>query len=159
MKAEFDFGSFIFRPFIPKWILKLLFRIPEWKTDYNAALAEAKQSNKVVFALFTGSDWCGHCINLHNEVLTSGLFYSWADKKVVLLKLEFLKYSQLPKALVQQNKMLANKYNVKLFPTAIALNADGSERGWSVGYSKGTGAKNWLIQFETNAKMNQSPAP
>jgi hypothetical protein len=61
--------------------------------------------------------------------------------------------------LVQQNEMLANKYNVKVFPTAIAINADGSERGRSVGYSKGTGPRNWLIQFETNAKMNQSPAP
>lgn len=159
MKAEFDFGKIIYRPFIPKWIWKLLFRIPEWKTDYKSALAEAKQTNKVVFALFTGSDWCGYCINLHKEVLTSGLFYSWADKKAILLKIEYLKYGQLPPELLQQNQMLANKYQIQGYPTAIGLNADGMERGRLVGYSKGTGPKNYLIQFEKNAKLNQSPSP
>ena len=45
MKVDFDFNNLIFR-IIPDWILKLIMRIPEWKTDYNAALAEAKQNKK-----------------------------------------------------------------------------------------------------------------
>lgn len=159
MKVEFDFNTLMFRFFFPKWILKLFFRIPEWKTDYNAALAEAKKSNKVVFALFTGSNWCTYCKYLHKEVLTSWIFYSWADKKVVLLKLDFPKYTKLPPALVKQNQMLYNKYKVQGYPEAIGLNSDGTERGRSEGYSIGTGAKSWLIQFETKAKMNKSPGP
>lgn len=144
MKAEFNFGTFIFRPFISKLLLKFLFRIPEWKTDYNTALAEAKKNKKVVFALFSDTVYCYYCKYLHIEVLTSGLFYSWADKKVVLWKADL---------------NLAAKYNVLGIPTAIGLNSDGTERGRSVGYSPGTGPKSWLIQFETNAKMNQSPGP
>lgn len=159
MSDQFDFKNYLFQFSLPKWVWGLIYRTPEWKTDYNAALSEAKQTNKIVFALFTGSDWCGHCISLQSEVLTSGVFLSWAAKKVVLLKLEFLKKTQLPPALVQQNQMLSNKYNVQGYPTAIGLNSDGSERGRSEGYSKGTGPQAWLIQFETNAKMNQSPAP
>ena len=67
--VEFDFGPFILKKIL-WWIGKLL-PLPEWKTDYNSVFAEAEQNNKVVFALFTGSDWCQHCINLHEEVLTS----------------------------------------------------------------------------------------
>lgn len=158
MKVDFDFNNLFF-PFIPDWILKLIMRIPEWKTDYNVALAEAKQNKKVVFALFTGSDWCSYCIYLHKEVLTSPLFLSWASKRVVLLMIDFPKYTKLPPNLSKQNQMLKNKYKVTGYPTAIGLNPDGIERGRSNGYSPGTGPKGWLIQFETNAKMNQSPTP
>ena len=34
----------------------------EWQTDYAKALATAKAQNKQVLLDFTGSDWCGPCI-------------------------------------------------------------------------------------------------
>jgi thiol:disulfide interchange protein len=162
-KFDFDFHKLLFQRYVPKWMQKtwiqIFYRLPTWNTDYNTALAEGSLTKKIVFALFTGSDWCKPCINLHNEVLTSAVFCSWASLKVVLLKLEFLQSAVLPPALVAQNQMLMAKYNVQGFPSAIGLNSDGSERGRLGGYTKGMGPQAWLIQFETNAKMNQLPPP
>ncbi len=159
MDRILDFNKNRFLSVIPKWILKLVIPIPVWMTDYQAALQEASQKKKIVFALFTGSDWCGHCVYLHVEVLTSGLFYLWANQRVVLLKIENLKYSKLPPELEKQNQMLQAKYNAYSYPTAIGLNADGTERGRTTGYSMGMGPKAYLIKFESDAKMNSLPFP
>jgi len=155
-KANFDFHKLIFQIYVPPWIQERYFKII-WETDYDAALTKAAQTNKIVFTLFRGSDWCGHCISLDREVLNSVLFRVWAILKVVLLDIDFPHNTDLPPDLVQQNITLYAKYNVQGVPTAIGLNHDGSERGRLVGYSKGTGPQSWLIQFETNAKMNQLP--
>lgn len=129
----------------------LIFQTPQWYTDDKVALAEAKKAGKVVFALFTGPTWCGYCMYLENEVISTGTFLNWAQQKVVLLKVDFPK-PNLPSS--DPSQKLAAKYKVSGFPTAIGLNADGSERGRLVGYSKGSGPQIWLSQFETNAKMN-----
>jgi len=131
----------------------LIFQTPQWCTDDKAALAEAKKAGKIVFALFTGTNWCIYCKYLENEVISTGTFLTWAHQKVVLLKVDFPKPG-LPSS--HPSMKLASKYKVSGFPTAIGLNADGSERGRHVGYSSGTGPQIWLSQFETNAKMNSS---
>ena len=38
----------------------------QWQTDYSAALEQAGKENKMVLLDFTGSDWCGWCIKLHD---------------------------------------------------------------------------------------------
>ena len=35
-----------------------------WETDYKKAQEEAKANHKLVLLNFTGSDWCGWCIQL-----------------------------------------------------------------------------------------------
>ena len=47
-------------------------RIP-WRTDFDAARAEAAQTGKPVFAYFT-ADWCGPCQSLKST--------TWADPNV-----------------------------------------------------------------------------
>lgn len=127
-----------------------IFLTPQWYTDDKVAFAEAKKASKIVFALFTAPSWCGHCLYLENEVLSTGTFLNWAHQKVVLLKVDFSQ--SVPRT--DPKWKLKQKYNVSGYPTAIGLNADGSERGRLVGYSKGSGPQIWLTQFETNAKMN-----
>jgi len=39
-----------------------------WYTDINEASAIAKKENKPMMLFFTGSDWCGWCVRLQNEV-------------------------------------------------------------------------------------------
>jgi hypothetical protein len=173
-KANFDFQKLIYRLPIPTWMWEHLY-IPAWirekyfpwlreryfkitwETDYNVALSKAKETDKIVFALFRGSDWCDYCKILDKEVLNSLLFHVWAILKVVLLDIDFPMYTELPPGVATQNIKLYEKYNVPGLPTAIGLNPDGSERGRLVGYSKGIGPKAYLIQFETNTKMNLLP--
>lgn len=155
MEDPFDFGNPSFLAALPKWARGLFVAAPEWTTDYDAALAAAQQTNKIVFLLFW-RDICGHCTSLHEEVLNSGLFWLWADKKAVLLE------AHIPGDwgnISEQSQMLVSKYGVSALPTAIGLDPDGTKRGQVSSYSTGTGPKAWLIQFETATKMNQSPVP
>ena len=45
----------------------------EWQTDYEQALATAKAAKKCVLLDFTGSDWCGPCIQMKKVVFEGGL--------------------------------------------------------------------------------------
>ncbi|MCA9784845.1 MAG: thioredoxin family protein, partial [Candidatus Cloacimonetes bacterium] len=45
-----------------------------WITDYEEALKLAKKERKLVLVDFTGSDWCGWCIKLKDEVFSKEEF-------------------------------------------------------------------------------------
>ena len=47
-----------------------------WTQDFAAAKARAKAEKKDLLVDFTGSDWCGWCIKLDNEVFSNCLLYT-----------------------------------------------------------------------------------
>jgi len=108
----------------------------EWLTNFEQALAEAKQSNKPILIDFTGSDWCPWCIRLRSEVFDQPEFESWAQDNVVLFEADF------PKRVAQDdntkaiNEALMEKYGVRGFPTVVLISADGMEKG-RTGYEPG----------------------
>jgi thioredoxin-related protein len=53
-----------------------------WTLDINAALKKAKAENKKVYLLFTGSDWCGFCIRLKDDVFSKKDFQKIAQKSL-----------------------------------------------------------------------------
>jgi len=113
----------------------------EWTTNYKEALAKAAETDKKVLAWFTGSDWCGWCTKLDNEVFKKAAFKAWANKNVVLLELDFPKRKRLPAELKQQNNALRNKHGIRGYPTVIIL--DSQERVMAkLGYMRG-GPKAW----------------
>jgi thioredoxin-related protein len=89
----------------------------EWYTDLMKAQEISKSSNKPIFAFFTGSDWCGWCKKLQNEVFEKPEFIDWAKKNVVLLELDFPRRKQLPPELAQQNANLQEAFQIQGFPT------------------------------------------
>jgi len=107
-----------------------------WMTDYNKALEKAKAENKKVLMDFTGSDWCGWCIKLDNEVFSQSAFKQYADKNLVLLKLDFPKTKSQSSALKKQNSDLAKKYGIEGYPTIIVLDSSGDKIG-KLGYVEG----------------------
>ena len=60
-----------------------------WHTDINEASAIAKKENKPMMLFFTGSDWCGWCVRLQNEVFRTPEFEAWAKANVILVELDF----------------------------------------------------------------------
>ena len=61
----------------------------QWLTDVPKAQAQAKSEKKLVMLDFTGSDWCGWCIKLHNEVFSKPEFSEYAKKNLVLVEVDF----------------------------------------------------------------------
>lgn len=130
-------------------------RAAEWTTDYEKALAEAKKSNKLVLADFTGSDWCGWCKLLKKEVFDTDEFKAWADKNVVLLELDFPRTIKLPADLKAQNDKLNTKFGIRGYPTILFMDADGNEVGRN-GYFDG-GPADWIKDAELSM-LDKNPA-
>jgi protein disulfide-isomerase len=117
-----------------------------WNTDLNKALTLAKKENKVVLIDFTGSDWCRWCKRLNDEVFSKEEFEKFANKNLVLVKVDFPRYIEQSNATKYYNQKLANMFGVKGFPTVILLDKDG--RGiLKTGYVRG-GVDNYIQQLK-----------
>jgi protein disulfide-isomerase len=121
-----------------------------WHTDMNKAIAISKEENKPIFLFFTGSDWCGWCIRLQNEVFKTPEFTTWAKEKVVLVELDFPRRKQLEETLRNQNNQLQQLFQVRGYPTVWftkeGVGVDGKtslEQIGSTGYVAG-GPTAWL---------------
>ncbi len=125
-----------------------------WQTDFKAAQAKAKQEKKYLLVDFTGSDWCIWCIRLHNEVFDKEPFKAEAPKQFVLVELDFPHEKELSDDLKKQNKELAEKYNVKGFPTVLLLDAEGEVMA-RTGYREG-GAEEYLKELAELPKIYQN---
>ncbi len=108
----------------------------EWLDNYEEAKKLAKEQDKFILADFTGSDWCGWCIKLKNEVFQTPEFKSWADKNVVLLELDFPRKKQLSQSIKEQNEALRDKHKVRGYPTIVFMDPSGEEVG-RTGYQRG----------------------
>jgi protein disulfide-isomerase len=108
----------------------------EWQTDYGKALEMAKSQHKQVFLDFTGSDWCGPCIELRKRVLSRPDFAAYADKNLVLVEIDYPQRKQQSAELKQQNEKLSHQYGIdeKGFPTIVLLDPDGKKVREFTGY-------------------------
>ncbi len=113
-----------------------------YTTSYDDAMKEAKRTGKPVLAYFTGSDWCGWCKKLDQEVLDTRAFNEWASEYVVMLVLDYPKYHQQDPDVKAQNSRLMGKYAIKGYPTVLALSVKGEVMA-SQGYQEG-GAAKWI---------------
>ncbi|WOO42814.1 thioredoxin family protein [Rubellicoccus peritrichatus] len=123
-----------------------------WVTDYDAALKQAKAEGKDVMIDFTGSDWCGWCIKLHDEILDKEAFKEYAKENLVLVYLDYPRGKPQTEALKEQNEKLSEKYGIRGFPTLVILNSDGKKIG-QMGYQKG-GPKPFVEALEKVTKKS-----
>ena len=113
-----------------------------WYQVYDQALAQAKASGKPMLIDFTGSDWCGWCIKLDEEVFSTSEFKAWAKDHVVLLKLDFPQMTPQPKSLKEQNAALRDKFKIRGYPTILFVDATEQKIG-DYGYDQG-GPGPWI---------------
>jgi thioredoxin-related protein len=99
----------------------------EWLTDFPAAKKQAAAEKKRILMLFTGSDWCPHCIQWEKEVFSKPEFEEYARTNFVLVLVDFPDRKKLPKAQERANDTLKDKYNVGEYPELFVLDAKGKE--------------------------------
>ncbi len=109
----------------------------EWETDYEQALATAKASKKCVLLDFTGSDWCGPCIQMKKAVFSKAAFLDYAKKNLVLVEIDYPRRKVLPAKITKQNERLSDQYGIDNsgYPTVVLLNPEGKILGQLEGYS------------------------
>lgn len=131
----------------------------QWHTNLEEARSLSDAQHKPIFGFFTGSDWCGWCRKLQNEVFSKPAFVQWANEHVILLELDFPRRTQLPQELAEQNMALQQAFNVRGYPTIwiffAALNE--AKTGFnlnalgSLGYPSGAEAGKEELKFLENA--------
>lgn len=126
----------------------------DWGTDFEAARKAAVEGKKLILADFTGSDWCPWCIKLDSEVFQKDAFKTFAKESLVLFVADFPNEKQLPKDLAEKNRKLAEKYDVKGFPTVLLLDADGKVLA-RTGYRRG-GAESYVEHLKSLMKDAKS---
>ena len=126
----------------------------EWETDFDKAQKRAAKEGKPMLVNFTGSDWCGWCIKLEGEVFSKKEFASWAEKNVILVKLDFPRKSNQSAAEKKRNQELSKKYGVRGFPTILFIDGKGKAIGKS-GYLRG-GPSAWIKSAEGILKQTPS---
>ena len=101
-----------------------------WTSDFDAALKEAKASDKTVLIDFTGSDWCAWCIKLKQEVFDQPEFETGAKDKFVFVELDYPKdKARLTEAVAKQNEVLLKRYPIKGYPTILLCDGEGRPFG------------------------------
>src|SRR4030095_8447735 len=91
------------------------------------AFALAKEKNKPLLLVFSGSDWCAPCMRFEKNVLEDPVFERFCDSSLIVLQADFPQTKKLLEETVQQNEKLAEKYNPKgTFPLIVLLYPDGS---------------------------------
>ena len=107
-----------------------------WSTDVPAALEQAQSQEKDLLIDFTGSDWCGWCMKLDEEVFSQEAFKNQVPDHFVLVELDFPQSKPQSDELKAQNQEWAGKLGVQGFPT-IAL-VDSAGRPYAMtGYQQG----------------------
>jgi protein disulfide-isomerase len=96
-----------------------------WLTDFEAAKKQAAEKNLPILADFSGSDWCGWCIKLDNEVFSKDVFKAYAQDNLVLFLADFPSRKPQPEDVKKQNEILQKEYGIRGFPTVLLLDAEG----------------------------------
>jgi protein disulfide-isomerase len=89
----------------------------KWHTDVKEAMAIGNKEHKPLLLFFTGSDWCGWCIRLQKEVLTTPEFTKWAKEKVILVELDYPRAVPQTDEIKMQNDGLQRAFGVQGYPT------------------------------------------
>lgn len=125
-----------------------------WTHDFAAAKKQAAAEKKDLLIDFTGSDWCGWCIKLNEEVFSHDPFKTGVKDKFVLVELDYPRdKSKLSKETQAQNDELQGKYAVQGFPTILLCDADGKPFA-KTGYQPGGPEKYVAHLDELRAKKD-----
>jgi len=128
-----------------------------WLLDFDKAAELSMKTGKPILANFTGSDWCGWCIRLKNEVFITPTFNSWAKENVILLELDYPRRTKQTEKIKKQNRELQQFFKVRGYPTIHVFNVgitDGKTQITSLGqmgYVAG-GPTPWISNANTFIK-------
>ncbi len=131
-----------------------------WETDIYKAIQKSEVEKKPIMLFFTGSDWCGWCIRLQNEVFKTPEFTAWAKQNVVLVDLDFPRRTPQAENLKAQNNSLQQTFAVQGFPSIRIVNASmkdakiNFELLGGLGYMAG-GPKPWISSADDILKLNK----
>lgn len=117
-----------------------------WLSNLEAAQKLAKEQKKDILIDFTGSDWCGWCIRLKEEVWSTPKWQEEGSKRYVLVELDFPRNTPQSDEVKAYNQKLSTLFGVEGFPTIALLDSEGRPYALT-GYQEG-GPEAYLKHLE-----------
>lgn len=127
-----------------KWIVRLrgydwkkpspIINHVRWLDSYSTALEKARNEDKVVMMHFIGSDWHPESIELRDNVFDTREFAAFADLNLVLMEVDFPKFTELSYEQKKRNAHLNHG-----FPLGSLVFMNGSDQRLGVGGYAHTG--------------------
>lgn len=111
----------------------------DWEISLEEARARAAAEDKEIMYFFAGSDWCGWCERLIDEVFSQELFRSFEESYVVPVLIDFPRQRELTEEVQARNARLSDEFEVEGYPTIVILSAEG-ETVFRTGYQRGGAA-------------------
>ncbi len=102
----------------------------KWENSFKNAQKKSKKEKKPILIYFTGSDWCGPCIDLDRKLFHTEKFKKFADENLILYMADVPRNRDLvSKKTRKVNNKLIKKYRQKAFPTIVMVNHKGKKLG------------------------------
>ncbi|MFC1887324.1 thioredoxin family protein [Candidatus Cloacimonadota bacterium] len=117
-----------------------------WLTNLEKAVEIAGKEDKPIFVNFTGSDWCGWCFKLDDEVFSQAEFIQFSQDELVMLELDFPRDIPQSEAVKSYNEAVLRRFQVTGFPTILLLDKTGNEIN-RTGYQPG-GAVEYIAHIK-----------
>jgi prepilin-type N-terminal cleavage/methylation domain-containing protein len=118
-------------------------------TGLTGTLARAQEENKIVYLLFTGSDWCPPCISLDKNVLQSSMWNQSITPSALMHVCDFPVKKPISPETQEENNRLLKSFSVSTYPTQIILSPGGKILDQKQGYNPGsiTPYINWVKSY------------
>lgn len=98
----------------------------KWTMDLDAAKKLATERQLPILLDFSGSDWCGWCKIMEENIFTKSEWKTYAKENLVMVLLDYPRdKSLIPEKYVERNKALKSEYGVTGYPTFVVLDDDG----------------------------------
>jgi cyclophilin family peptidyl-prolyl cis-trans isomerase/thioredoxin-related protein len=117
-----------------------------WLNDFAKAQEQAKSEKKDLLVNFCGSDWCGWCQKLEQEIFGKKEFVEQAKAQFVLVIVDNPRSGPTP-----ADKKLIEKYDISGFPTVFLMFSDGTPYA-KIGYIETSPADYFKRLGELQAK-------
>jgi protein disulfide-isomerase len=98
----------------------------KWTMDLDAAKKLATEKKLPILLDFSGSDWCGWCRVMEENVFTKEEWKTYAQDNLVMVLLDYPRDKSLvPEKYVERNAAMKSEYGIRGYPTFVVLDDDG----------------------------------
>ncbi len=124
----------------------------DWVTSWNEAVVRSTETQRPIFMLFTGSDWCPPCKMLEEQALQTQAFADFAEANLVLLMYDLPRSGSIS----MEAQGMVERFDGGRLPTYLVVQPDGRVLARNLGVPRGGAAG--LIAFIEQATKRSAAA-
>jgi thioredoxin-related protein len=122
----------------------------QWTMDLDAAKTVAAEQKLPILLDFSGSDWCGWCKLMEQNVFTRPEWQAYAAQNLMMVLIDFPQDKSLvPEKYAERNQSLNDAYNIEGFPTFIVLDDDGQTELGRLGAGRDKTPESFIAELKS----------